>query len=191
MKYDQPNRVSAEENQVRMFQDDPGPPNWRAEWPAPPAGRRPGMRRRASLRPATVRLGGWRPDVRTLALVLGVLAALGLLGATLSFAVDLFAAPWRLLTADIEESLHLVASAIGLGGALELYRRGRAGKPLILVSLGINLAATLSCSRGTLARLETFAPFTAWLRLGGLVRVVRTRPADDGRLDTTSTLGGP
>lgn len=157
-----------------MRHDEPQPSGWDgAEVPAQPPEIRPGVRRRASARPDPFRLGGWRPDTRALAMVLGILAALGLLGATLSFAVDLFVAPWRLLTADVEESLHLIASAIGLGGALELYRRERSGRPLVLVSLAVNVVATLIFSRGTLGRLETFVPILVWVLLAGTVLLVR------------------
>src|SRR5438067_1586237 len=118
---------------------------------------RPGIRRRASayaLRPPAIRLQRY-VDARGLSLVLGVLAGLGLLGATLSFVVDLFVAPYRIFTADAEESLHLAASLIGLAGAFELHRGGRQGKPWVVASLAINVVATLIFSRAVLLLPET------------------------------------
>src|SRR6266545_1560547 len=53
---------------------------------------RPAVRRRASARHAQVAV----LDARMVAVVLGVLAALGLIGATLTFVVDVFVAPWRI-----------------------------------------------------------------------------------------------
>jgi hypothetical protein len=109
-----------------------------------------------------------------LALVLGVLAALGLLGATLSFTVDLFVAPWRLFSADAEESLHLVASVIGLAGAFQLWRYGRRG--LVLFGLGLNAAATIAWSWASLGRVETLVPMATWLLLAGLTVLRRPPP---------------
>ena len=112
-------------------------------------------------------------DARTLALVLGVLAGLGLLGATLSFVVDLFVAPQRIFTADAEESLHLAASFIGLAGAFELHRGTRQGKPFVLISLAINVLATLAFSRASLLVLETLVPLLTWLTLAVLTALSR------------------
>ena len=109
-----------------------------------------------------------------LAIVLGVLAALGLVGATLSFTVDLFVAPWRLFTADAEESLHLLASVIGLAGAFQLWRDGR--RSLVLLGLALNVAATLAWSRSSLGRLETLVPMLTWLLLAALTAFRRRPP---------------
>src|SRR2546430_13584219 len=118
---------------------------------------RPDVRRRASaysLGPPDIRLPG-RVDARTLSLVLGVLAALGLLGATLSFVVDLFVAPWRIYSADAEESLHLLASAIGLTAAFRLARGAHRARHLVLAGLALNAVATLVFGASTLPRVET------------------------------------
>jgi hypothetical protein len=112
--------------------------------------------------------------------VLGVLAALGLLGATLSFTVDLFVAPWRLFTADVEESLHLVASVIGLAGAFQLGRYGRRG--LVLLGLALNMAATLALSRPSLGQLETLVPMLTWLVLAVLTLLRRPPPSPVSQL---------
>jgi hypothetical protein len=153
---------------------------------------RPGIRRRASARPAARgwdQWAQWAADGRILAVVLGVLAAFGLLGATLSFTVDLFIAPWRLFTADVEESLHLLASAIGLAGAFQLWRAGRRGRPPVLVSLGLNVVATLAFSARALGNLETLAPMLTWLVLG--VLTVASRWAEPRSGAAVGQMMGP
>ena len=129
---------------------------------------RPGIRRRASAR----RLPGpsleWALDAHFVAVLLGVLAALGLIGATLSFVVDLFVAPWRLYTSDLEESLHLLASVIGLAGAFRLARGAHQAKQVIVAGLALNVLATLVFSRSTLVRPETLVPMLTWLGLAAL-----------------------
>jgi len=139
---------------------------------APP---RPAIRRRASARRLALPSLGWVLEARTVAIALGVLAALGLLGATLSFVVDLFVAPWRIYSADAEESLHLVASAIGLAGASQLARGQHQAKALVLVGLALNVLATLLLSRDTLPRVETVLPLLTWLALGALTIFARVR----------------
>lgn len=145
---------------------------------------RPPIRRRASarpLRPALAPSSLWRLlDVRFVAVVLGVLAGLGLLGATLSFTVDLFVAPWRIFTLDVEESVHLVASVVGLAGAFQLYRTGR-GRPLVLTSLGLNVLATLVFSASTLLTSDTLVPMLTWLGLAALTVFSRPVPGGAGR----------
>lgn len=140
---------------------------------APP---RPAIRRRASARRAArgwAQGVWWATDTRVLAIVLGILAALGLLGATLSFTVDLFVAPWRLFTADAEESIHLLASAIGLAGAFQLWRGGRRGRRLVVIGLCLNVVATFAFSGRTLGQLNTLVPLLTWLVLGVLTVVSR------------------
>jgi hypothetical protein len=134
--------------------------------PTGPAGPRPGIRRRASARPdSSPSLLRRARDAHVAATVLGVLAGLGLIGATLSFTVDLFIAPWRIFTADVEESLHLVASLVGLAGAFQLYRGASRGRVVVLLGLALNVAATLVFSRNTLASPDTLAPMLTWLTL--------------------------
>lgn len=147
------------------WQPSGAPPGGQAQQPARTPGAPPGrVRRRASAH----RGANAGVPARPLALLLGVLATLGLLGATLGFAVDLFVAPSRLLTADLEESLHLLASLVGIGGAFELYRGTRQGRSLVLGSLGLNLLATLVFSSSSLAQVETLVPVLTWLTLGVL-----------------------
>jgi hypothetical protein len=137
---------------------------------------RPAIRRRASAhqgRPA--RSLAWALDARFVAVLLGALAALGLVGATLSFVVDLFVAPWRLYTSDLEESLHLLASVIGLAGAFRLARGAHQAKRVILVGLALNAGATLLFSRATLGRPETVLPLMTWLGLAVLTVAARVR----------------
>jgi hypothetical protein len=107
--------------------------------------------------------------------LLGTLAALGLVGATLSFVVDLFVAPWRLVTSDLEESLHLLASVIGLAGAFRLARGAHQARHVILVGLALNVAATLVLGRETLTRPETIVPLTTWFGLATLTVAARVR----------------
>jgi hypothetical protein len=148
----------------------------RRETPPGAAPPRPAIRRRASARRAAAGWAQgvwWTTDTRFLALVLGILAALGLLGATLSFTVDLFVAPWRLFTADAEESIHLLASAIGLAGAFQLWRGGRRGRRLVLGGLSLNVIATFAFSGRTLGQLNTLVPMLTWLTLGVLTVVSR------------------
>jgi peptidoglycan/LPS O-acetylase OafA/YrhL len=132
--------------------------------PTPPA-----VRRRASARAGGSRL----LDGRVVAVVLGVLAALGLIGATLTFVVDLFVAPWRIYTLDLEESLHLLASVICLAGAFRLSRGAHQAKHVVLAGLGLNIAATLAFSSSTLPRPETVVPLLTWLGLGGVTVAAR------------------
>ena len=146
----------------------------REETPLGSASPPPGIRRRASARRAPAHALRWALDARVLGTILGMLAALGLLGAALSFVVDLFVAPWRLLTADAEESLHLLASVLGLAGAIQLSRYGV--RFLVLGGLGINVLATLAFSLGTLGRLETMVPLLTWLGLAALTLLARCRP---------------
>ncbi len=139
---------------------------------------RPGVRRRASARPEPMRpLHQVLLDARVVAVVLGVLAGLGLLGATLSFTVDLFVAPWRIFTADVEESLHLAASLIGLAGAFQLYRGAPRGRPVVLAGLALNVAATLYFSPGTLGTADTLVPMVTWVGLAVLTLVCQRPPA--------------
>jgi hypothetical protein len=134
---------------------------------------RPAVRPRASARPGPSL--GWALDAHFVAVVLGTLAALGLIGATLSFVVDLFVAPWRLYTSDLEESLHLLASVIGLAGAFRLARGAHQARQVVLVGLTLNVAATLAFSRSTLGRPETVLPLMTWLGLAALTVAARVR----------------
>lgn len=137
---------------------------------APP---RPGIRRRASAGHVRLPSLGRVLDARFVSLLLGTLAALGLIGATLTFVVDLFVAPWRIYTSDLEESLHLLASVIGLTGAFRLARGAHRAKLVILTGLGLNVAATLVFSRPTLPRPETALPLLTWLVLSVLTALAR------------------
>lgn len=156
--------------------------------PAPPPGHngamerwypdrpaRPGIRRRASAHRAGARWLDRALEGRTVAIVLGVLAALGLVGATLTFVVDLFVAPWRVYGADVEESLHLLASAIGLAAAFQLSRGAHRAKLLVLAGLALNVGATLAFSRGSLGRFEVIVPLLTWLGLAALTVAARVR----------------
>lgn len=136
---------------------------------------RPVIRRRASARQGSARSFGWVLDAHFVAVLLGTLAALGLIGATLSFVVDLFVAPWRLYTSDLEESLHLLASVIGLAGAFRLARGAHQAKHVILVGLALNAAATLAFGRSTLMRPETLLPLATWVALAALTVAARVR----------------
>jgi hypothetical protein len=141
---------------------------------------RPAIRRRASARQAGPSLR-WALDAHFVAVLLGTLAALGLIGATLSFVVDLFVAPWRLITSDLEESLHLLASVIGLAGAFRLARGTHQAKHVILIGLALNVAATLVLGRATITRPETIVPLATWFGLAGLTVASRIRyGADQG-----------
>jgi hypothetical protein len=145
--------------------------------PTGPAGPRPGIRRRASARSAPSHsLLRRARDAHVAATVLGVLAGLGLIGATLSFTVDLFVAPWRIFTADVEESLHLVASLIGLAGAFQLYRGASRGRLVVLLGLALNVAATFAFSRSTLGSPDTLVPMLTWLALAAWTVVCRLPP---------------
>lgn len=137
---------------------------------------RPVVRRRASARQGrSAPSFAWALDAHFVAVLLGTLAALGLVGATLSFVVDLFVAPWRLYTSDLEESLHLLASVIGLAGAFRLARGAHQAKHVILVGLALNAAATLLFGRATLGRPETVLPLVTWLGLAALTLAARVR----------------
>jgi len=130
---------------------------------------RPAVRRRASARHAQVAV----LDARMVAVVLGVLAALGLIGATLTFVVDVFVAPWRIYSADLEESLHLLASVIGLAGAFRLSRGAHRARHVVLAGLALNVVATLIFSASTLPRPETMVPLVTWLGLAVVTLAAR------------------
>lgn len=136
---------------------------------------RPVIRPRASAQQARRPSLGWMLDAHFVAVLLGTLAALGLVGATLSFVVDLFVAPWRLYTSDLEESLHLLASVIGLVGAFRLARSAHQAKQVILVGLTLNVAATLLFGRATAARPESVLPLATWAALAALTVAARVR----------------
>jgi hypothetical protein len=125
------------------------------------------------------RMARWGRDARVLATVLGVLAGLGLVGATLSFTVDLFVAPWRIFTLDVEESLHLLASLVGLAGAFQLYRGARRGRTVVLAGLALNVAATLYFSGRTLGSPDTLMPMLTWLALAVWTVACRRRQAPE------------
>jgi hypothetical protein len=135
---------------------------------------RPAIRRRASARQAGWSLR-WALDAHFVAVLLGALAALGTIGATLSFVVDLFVAPWLLVTSDLEESLHLLASVIGLAGAFRLARGAHQAKHVILLGLALNVAATAVLGRATLTRPETIVPLATWFGLAALTVAARVR----------------
>lgn len=139
---------------------------------------RPAIRRRASARRTALPSLDLALEARTVAIALGVLAALGLVGATLSFVVDLFVAPWRLYSTDVEESLHLLASAIGLAAAFQLSRSAHHAKLHVLAGLALNVAATLVFSAAALLRLETIVPLLTWVGLGVLTVLARVRYGD-------------
>jgi hypothetical protein len=134
---------------------------------------RPGVRRRASARQFRTRSLDRMRDARAVATVLGVLAALGLILATLGFVVDLFVAPWRLYTSDLEASLHLLASVIGLAGAFRLSRGTHQAKRVILAGLALNVVATFVFSSSTLTRPETVLPLLTWLGLAAATVAAR------------------
>jgi hypothetical protein len=136
---------------------------------------RPAIRQRASARRTAASALDRALEARTVAIVLGVLAALGLVGATLSFVVDLFVAPWRLYTTDVEESLHLLASAIGLAAAFQLSRGAHHAKLHVMAGLALNVAATLAFSAPALTRPETIVPLLTWLALAVLTVQARVR----------------
>jgi hypothetical protein len=136
---------------------------------------RPVIRRRASARPARSLSFGWVLDAHFVAVLLGTLAALGLVGATLSFVVDLFVAPWRLYTSDLEESLHLLASVIGLAGAFRLAHGAHQAKQVVLMGLALNVAATLVLGRSTAFRPESVLPLVTWVALAALTVAARVR----------------
>jgi hypothetical protein len=138
---------------------------------------RPVIRRRASARQARAASLGWVLDAHFVAVLLGTLAALGLVGATLSFVVDLFVAPWRLYTSDLEESLHLLASVIGLAGAFRLARGAHQARQVILIGLALNVAATFAFGRSTVMRPESVLPLATWVALAALTVAARVRYA--------------
>src|SRR5262245_46434876 len=175
----------------------PDPPtDWALGPPAAPAGSQPWTPETAGparwlagqplVLPSAVR---WGRDARVVATVLGILAGLGLVGATLSFTVDLFVAPWRIFTLDVEESLHLLASLIGLVGAFQLYRGARRGRPVVLAGLALNAAATPVFSSRTLGSPDTLVPMLTWLALAGLTVACRRRQDPD--LESDWTPRGP
>lgn len=155
----------------------PGPPIPPADWlPEVPAGApdwAPGSAGPARQPLALPAAAQWGRDARVVATVLGILAGLGLMGATLSFTVDLFVAPWRIFTVDVEESLHLLASLIGLVGAFQLYRGARRGRPVVLAGLALNAAATIAFSGQTMSSPDTLVPMLTWLVLAILTVTCR------------------
>ncbi len=165
----------------------PGAGGWGSQEPTGPGWAREARPPRPGARAVAGRLP--RVTARPLALVLGALATLGLLGATLSFAVDILVAPWRLLTADVEESLHLLASLIGIAGAFELWRGTPHAKAVVLAGLGLNVGATLAFSADRLLHPSTWIPLLTWVALA--VLTVRARRAASGSPSWRSPREGP
>ena len=114
-----------------------------------------------------------RLNGRRLAIVLAALAVLGLVGAAVGFVTDVFVAPGRLLTADGEESIHFGASLIALVGALWMYQGREAGRRLVLLSLALNILATLFLSFRRLGDPATIAVLIAWAALCYLTLAAR------------------
>jgi hypothetical protein len=75
----------------------------------------------------------------------------------------------------VEESLHLLASAVGLAAAFQLSRGAPRAKLLVLAGLALNVGATLAFSRASLGRIEVAATLLTWLALAGLTIAARVR----------------
>lgn len=150
-----------------------------------PAGRRPGpVRPRASqaskrgllsdlASPEFVRHPPVSINARGLGLLLAALAFLALLGSAFTFLTDLFLAPGRLLWTDLENSIHLAASVVGLVGGYRMYLGVAGGGRLVQVSLGVNVLATLVFSFSRLLHFETVLALVIWVSLYYLTRMSR------------------
>ena len=114
-------------------------------------------------------------DARVLGGLLAVLALLALVGAMFALATDVVVAPSHRWSADIEDVAHTVAAALGLTGGLRMAGGRRDGRQLVLVSLALNLLATVLFSAPHLLEAMTLVPVLAWLLLGWLTWSSRFR----------------
>jgi len=115
-------------------------------------------------------------DARVLGGLLAALALLAMVGAVFALATDMVVAPSQRWAATIEDVAHAVAAALGLTGGLRMAGGRHDGRRLVLVSLGLNLAATLLFSAAHLLEAMTLLPVLAWLALGWLTWSSRFRP---------------
>ena len=104
-----------------------------------------------------------------------MLALLALVGAMFALATDVVVAPSHRWSADIEDVAHTVAAALGLTGGLRMAGGRRDGRQLVLVSLALNLLATVLFSAPHLLEAMTLVPVLAWLLLGWLTWSSRFR----------------
>ena len=125
--------------------------------------------------PARTHVPGYLPsrrlpaiDARLLGGLLAALALLAMVGAVFALATDVVVAPTHHWTTDLEDIAHAVAAALGLTGGLRMAGGRPDGRRLVLISLGLNLAATLILSAAHLAEATTFLPVLAWLVLAAL-----------------------
>ncbi|HEX6349720.1 MAG TPA: hypothetical protein VF160_10070, partial [Candidatus Dormibacteraeota bacterium] len=127
------------------------------------------------LAPAPTHIPGYLPtrrfpavDGRVLGAILVALALLAMIGAVFALATDVVVAPSHRWATDFEDIAHAVAAALGLTGGLRMAGGRPDGRRLVLVSLGLNLAATVLFSAAHLAEATTFLPVLAWLVLAAL-----------------------
>ena len=97
--------------------------------------------------------------------MLAALALLALVGAMFALATDVVVAPSHRWGADIEDVVHAVAAGLGRTGGLRMAGGRRDGRHLVLVSLGLNLAATFLFSAAHLFEAMALIPVLAWLVL--------------------------
>lgn len=118
------------------------------------------------------------PDGRLVGLAAGVLAVIGLLIGIFSVTVDLLIAPTHNVGGDLEDLLHLGASAIGLIGGVRMAAGWAGGRRLVLAGLGINVVATLVLSLHRLTQGLNLVEVAFWIAFAVVVAAARFgRPA--------------
>ncbi len=114
-------------------------------------------------------------DARTLGAILAALALLAMIGAVFALATDLVVAPAHRWATDVEDLLHAAAAALGLTGGLRMAGGRHDGRRVVLVSLGLNLAATIAFSAQHLLEWTTLGPALSWVLLAWLTWNARFR----------------
>jgi hypothetical protein len=114
-------------------------------------------------------------DARTLGAILAALALLAMIGAVFALATDVVVAPSHRWATAVEDLLHAAAAGLGLTGGFRMAGDRRDGRRRVLVSLALNLAATVVFSAQHLLEWTTLGPVLVWLVLAGLTRNARFR----------------
>jgi len=112
--------------------------------------------------------GGVAIDGRLLGGILAALALLAMVGAVFALATDVVVAPTHRWVTDFEDVIHAVAATLGLVGGLRMAGGSAAGRRPVLVSLGLNLAATVLFSTSHLLEATTLLPALVWSTLAAL-----------------------
>lgn len=117
------------------------------------------------------------PDGRLVGVFMLLLAAVGIVIGIFSVTLDILVAPTHNVPGDVEDVLHLAASLLGALGGYQMATGRPAGRRLVLLSLGINVVATLVLSLGHLAQGGPIFDVALWLVLATIVAAARFGPS--------------